>query len=68
MIYNERAHAKLILVDKSVAVVSSMNMTSLSAGGSSWEAGLVTKEDTVVESIIDSVYQLLERPDSEETG
>ncbi len=55
----------MIVVDKAVAVVSSMNLTGLSAGGSSWEAGLVTKEDTVVESIVDSIYGLLERPDSE---
>ncbi|UCH04584.1 MAG: hypothetical protein JSW05_00025 [Candidatus Thorarchaeota archaeon] len=48
-----------------MAVVSSMNLTGLSTGGSSWEAGLVTKEDTVVDSIVDSIYGLLERPDSE---
>ncbi len=63
--YNQRVHTKLIVVDKAVAAVSSMNLTGLSTGGSSWEAGLVTKEDTVVESIVDSIYGLLERPDSE---
>jgi len=63
--YNPRVHAKLIVVDKAVAVVSFMNLTGLSTGGSSWEAGLVTKEYTVVESIVDSMYGLLERPDSE---
>jgi len=68
VVYNGRGHAKLILVDKSIAVVSSMNLISFSKGDSSWEAGLVTKEDAVVESIIDSIYQLLERPDSVETS
>lgn len=63
--YDQRGHAKLIVVEKAVAVVSSMNLTGLSTGESSWEAGLVTKEDTVVESIVDSIYGLLERPDSE---
>ena len=63
--YDPRGLAKLIVVDKAVAVVSSMNLTGLSTGGSSWQAGLVTKEDTFVESIVDSIYGLLERPDSE---
>ncbi len=49
-----------------MAIVSSMNFTGLSEGGSSWEAGLVTKEDGVVESVIDSILRLIERPDSEE--
>jgi len=62
---NPPTHAKLIVVDKAVAVVFSMNLTGLSTGGSSCEAGLVTREDTVVESIVDSIYGLLERPDSE---
>jgi phosphatidylserine/phosphatidylglycerophosphate/cardiolipin synthase-like enzyme len=67
IIHNDRVHAKLIVVDKAAAIASSMNLTSLSIGGSSWEAGLVTIEDTVVESIIDSILRLIERPDSEET-
>jgi phosphatidylserine/phosphatidylglycerophosphate/cardiolipin synthase-like enzyme len=66
VITNERVHAKIIVVDKAVAIVSSMNFTSLSEGGSSWEAGLVTKEDNVVETIIDSILTIIERPDSEE--
>ena len=50
---------KLIVVDKAVAVVSSMNLTGFSTGGSSWEAGLVTKEDTVVESKEDEIPSLV---------
>lgn len=65
VITNERVHAKIIVVDKAVAIVSSMNFTGLSEGGSSWEAGLVTKDDDVVETIIDSILTLIERPDSE---
>jgi hypothetical protein len=67
VITNDRVHAKIIVVDKAVAVVSSMNFTSLSEGGSSWEAGLVSKEDDVVEAITDSILKLIERPDSEES-
>ncbi|TFF93466.1 hypothetical protein EU546_06160, partial [Candidatus Thorarchaeota archaeon] len=65
VVYNSRVHAKLIAVDRAVAVASSMNLQSSSAGGSTWEAGIVTKDDTVVESIVDSIYELVERPESE---
>jgi phosphatidylserine/phosphatidylglycerophosphate/cardiolipin synthase-like enzyme len=65
IIYNSRIHAKVIAVDKAVAIVSSMNLQSSSTGGSSWEAGLVTKDDTVVESIVDTIYGLIERPESQ---
>ncbi|RLC75528.1 MAG: hypothetical protein DRI61_14735 [Chloroflexi bacterium] len=63
-IRNPRVHAKLIVVDRAVAVVSSMNFQSSSSGGSSWEAGLVTKNDMVVESIVDSILALEERPEN----
>lgn len=64
IIYNKNAHAKLIVVDRAVAVVSSMNFYSSSSGGASWEAGLVSIEETVVESIVDSILRLLEKPES----
>ena len=63
--YNKRVHAKLIVLDRAVAIVSSMNLNSSSTGGSSWEAGLVTKEDSVVEAVRDSVLNLQEKPESE---
>lgn len=63
--YNKRVHAKLIVLDRAVAIVSSMNMNSSSTGGSSWEAGIVTKEDSVVESVRDSILTLREKLDSE---
>lgn len=62
--YNKKAHAKLITVDRAVAVVSSMNFYSGSSAGSSWEAGLVTVEEKVVESVVDSVLALVEKPES----
>ena len=64
VVYNNRIHAKIMVVDKAVAVVSSLNFTSLAGGGSSWEAGLATKEDNIVEEIVDSILLLMERPDS----
>jgi len=64
--YNKKVHAKLIVVDRVVAITSSMNFYSGSSGGASWEAGLVSVEETVVESIANSVLELLERPESKE--
>jgi hypothetical protein len=43
-----------------------MNFYSGSSGGASWEAGLVSMEKTVVESIVDSILGLLEKPESKE--
>jgi len=62
--YNKSAHAKLITVDRAVAVVSSMNFYSGSSGGAQWEAGIISVEEKVVESIVDSILRLLEKPES----
>jgi len=64
LIYNEMIHAKIIVVDRAVAVVSSMNFYSASSSGSSWEAGLITLEIAVVESIANYVLELVEKPES----
>jgi hypothetical protein len=64
MTYNDAVHAKMIVLDRAVAIVSSMNFYSSSTAGVSWEAGIVTFEDTVVESITDAMLGLLEKPDS----
>ena len=66
MTYNKAVHAKLIVVDRVIAILSSMNFYSGSSGGASWEAGLVSMEKTVVESIVDSILGLLEKPESKE--
>lgn len=55
--YDESAHAKLIVVDRCVGIVSSMNYYAGSTGGELWEAGLVTIEEAVVESIIDAMLK-----------
>jgi phosphatidylserine/phosphatidylglycerophosphate/cardiolipin synthase-like enzyme len=62
--YNDAVHAKMIVLDRAVAIVSSMNFYSSSTAGVSWEAGIVTFEDTVVESITNAILGLLEKPDS----
>jgi len=64
--HNQKVHAKIIVVDRALAVVSSMNFIVQSSGGQSWEAGLVTIDPSVVEDIVNSILNLLERPESEE--
>lgn len=64
--YNNIVHAKLIVVDGTVAVISSMNFNSRSSGGATWEAGIVSTEQTVVESVANSVRRLLKNLESVE--
>jgi len=57
---DESIHAKLIVVDRRVAVVSSMNFVAASSGGASWEAGLVTVEENVAQSVVRSIIKRIE--------
>lgn len=54
LVYSKKVHAKLIVVDRTVAVVSSMNFYPDSSAGASWEAGMISTEKEVVDSIINS--------------
>lgn len=62
--YNKVVHAKLMVLDRAVAIVSSMNLYSASTAGASWEAGIISVENTVVESVMNSIFTLLEKPES----
>jgi hypothetical protein len=62
--YNKIVHAKLMVLDRSVAIISSMNLYSGSTAGASWEAGIVSTESTVVESVMDAIFTILEKPES----
>jgi len=66
VVSNKRVHAKVIVLDRAVAIVSSMNLDKSSTSGSSWETGLITKDDAVVEDIVNSILQLIEKPESVE--
>ncbi|MHA2315013.1 MAG: phospholipase D-like domain-containing protein [Candidatus Hermodarchaeia archaeon] len=59
-------HAKLLVVDRRVAIVSSMNFFAASTAGQSWEAGLVSVDETVVENITDTIMKLKEEAESKE--
>ena len=52
---DDSVHAKLIVADRCVGVVSSMNFFAASSGGASWEAGLVTIEEPIVQSVAHSI-------------
>ncbi len=62
--YNKKVHAKIIAVDRIIAISSSMNFFSDSSAGKSWEAGLITIEPTVVEEVVNSILAILEMPES----
>ena len=56
----------MVVVDRALVIVSSMNFTLSSYGGRSWEAGLVTTDTDIVEDTVNSILRLIERPESEE--
>jgi phosphatidylserine/phosphatidylglycerophosphate/cardiolipin synthase-like enzyme len=62
--YNDYVHAKLLVVDDVVALVSSMNFISSSSGGKSWEAGLVTWKEGTVNSIAKSIQNIMGAPET----
>lgn len=59
--YDRRIHAKLLVVDQQIAVISSMNFYSSSTGGSSWEAGMISIDDSIVTSVHKTIHQLLRK-------
>lgn len=66
LVYNKKVHAKLIVRDRAIAIISSMNFYGGSSAGVSWEAGIVSIEDSTVEKITDSILALRERPESKD--
>lgn len=62
--YNDYVHAKLLLIDSLVAFVSSMNFTSSSSGGKAWEAGVVTWQQGIVNSILEAIKKIIDDPDT----
>jgi len=55
--YDPDVHAKLVIVDDEVAIVSSMNFNQSSSAGKTWEAGLVTIDGRVINSIRKAVMK-----------
>ncbi len=61
MFYDRRIHAKLLVVDQQIAIISSMNFYSSSTGGSSWEAGMISVDEAIVNSVHKTIHQLLKK-------
>jgi phosphatidylserine/phosphatidylglycerophosphate/cardiolipin synthase-like enzyme len=59
LFYDARVHAKLIVVDGVIATISSMNFYAESSAGVSWEAGFVSTNQKVVNSIVNSFSKVL---------
>lgn len=57
--YDPRIHAKLLVVDQQIAIISSMNFIVTSSGGRSWEAGMISIDDSIVTSVHKKIHELL---------
>jgi len=57
--YNRGVHAKIMMFDRTLCVVSSMNLYHDSSEGLTYEAGLVTMDGEVVNYILESVKKVL---------
>jgi DNA-binding transcriptional regulator GbsR (MarR family) len=67
LFYDAKVHTKLIVVDRAIAIISSMNFYADSSAGVSWEAGLVSTNQKVVNSIAHSFLKVLtDRPEGTE--
>ena len=58
ILYHKNLHAKLLLCDDEIAVVSSMNLLVGVTAGFSWEAGIITLDQKIVGMIKDSITNL----------
>lgn len=58
LLYHKNLHAKIIIIDDSLSIVSSMNFQYNATAGISWEAGIVTINKDTVDSIKVSITDL----------
>ena len=68
--FNNRLHAKMVIVDKSIAVISSANLTR-SGLSVNYEAGVVLRDESLVEKAIiffDEVWEEGEKLDAKKLG
>jgi len=62
ILYAPNLHAKILLFDDKIAIVSSMNFLQRATAGISWEAGIVTLDEKTVNMIKDSITNLKLEP------
>lgn len=58
LFYNDSVHAKLVTIDHTAAIVSSMNLYSGSSAGKSWEAGIITHHQPTVNQVTASINHI----------
>lgn len=58
VLYHKDLHAKIVIVDDSLAIISSMNLTKRATAGITWEAGIVTIDQWTVDKIKESIANL----------
>lgn len=58
VLYCKGLHAKIIIIDDALAVISSMNFLQRATAGLSWEAGIVTMEKNIVMEIKNAITNL----------
>jgi len=61
--YNNNVHAKMITVDRAIAIISSIDFCHYSVGNS-FDAGIISLEETVIELIINSILKIFELSDT----
>ena len=66
--YINQIHSKIIVIDRKLTIISSMNLYSGSTGGALLEAGIVSFEQKVVDSATNYIVKLLEKPESADTA
>lgn len=57
---NKTVHAKIMVFDRGVAIISSMNLYAFSVGGGSWEAGIATCSEDTISDILNTVFMKME--------
>ncbi|MFH2111241.1 MAG: phospholipase D-like domain-containing protein [Candidatus Bathyarchaeota archaeon] len=62
ILYENNLHAKIVIIDDLLAVVSSMNFQQNATAGITWEAGIVTMNKETVDSIKSSITDLNPQP------
>jgi len=58
VLYYKNLHAKILLFDDEIAIVSSMNLLVGATAGFSWEAGIITLDKKTVDMVKDSITNL----------
>jgi len=55
VVTNKSVHAKIMVFDRGVSIISSMNLYAFSIGGGSWESGIATSSEDVVSDVLNRI-------------